>query len=96
MAGAVEPEIDDADYVASTKFLFVNFTPATASDNTAVLYIPLTSRPMYNWDHDDKYGFVKISISNGNPAEDKLLRTFTNCTIECGKVDYTTINCSSL
>ncbi len=51
---------------------------------------------MYNWDHDDKYGFVKISISNGNPAEDKLLRTFTNCTIECGKVDYTTINCSSL
>ena len=96
MAGAVDPEIDDADYVAHSKFLWVNFTPATASDNTAVLYIPLTPRPMYSWDADDKYGFVKISISNGNPAEDILLKTFTDCTIECGKVDYTTIDCSSL
>lgn len=96
MAGDIDPEIDDAVYVANSKFLWVDFKPATASDNTAVLYIPLTPRPMYDWDTDDKYGFVKVSISNGNPAEDILLKTFTNKTIECGKVDYTTIDCSSL
>ena len=95
MAGAIDPEIDDAAYVANSKFLWVNFTPATVSDNTAVLYIPLTPRPMYSWDADDKYGFIKISISNGNSSEDILLKTFTNCTIELGKVDYTTIDCSS-
>ena len=96
MAGAIDPEIDDADYVAHSKFLWVNFTPATASDNTAVLYIPLTPRPMYWGDADDKYGFIKISISNGNSSEDKVLKTFTDCTIERGKIDYTTIDCNSL
>lgn len=96
MEGAIDPEIDDADYVANSKFLWVNFTPATASDNTAVLYIPLTPRPMYSWDSDDKYGFIKISISNGNLSEDKVLKTFTDCTIERGKIDYTTIDCNSL
>ena len=96
MAGAVDPEIDDADYVAHSKFLWVDFTPATANDNTAVLYIPLTPRPMYSGDANDKYGFIKISISNGNPSEDILLKRFEDCTIERGKVDYTTIDCSSL
>ena len=95
MEGAIDPEIDDAAFVANSKFLWVNFTPATVSDNTAVLYIPLTPRPMYSWDSDDKYGFIKISISNGNSSEDIVLKEFTDCTIERGKVDYTTIDCSS-
>lgn len=96
MAGAIDPEIDDAEYVANSKFLWVNFTPATNEDNTAILYIPLTPRPMYYWDEADKYGFVKISISNGNSAQDILLKTFTNKTIGCGVVDYTTIDCSAI
>lgn len=96
MASDIDPETDDAEYVANSKFLWIDFAPATAVDNSAILYIPLTPRPMYNWDNVDKYGFVKISISNGNPAEDILLKTFTDKTIACGNVDYTTIDCSSL
>lgn len=96
MEGAIDPGIDDADYVANSKFLWVNFTAATDSDNTAVLYIPLVPRPMYSGDADDKYGFIKISISNGNSSEDKVLKTFTDCTIGCGKVDYTTIDCNEI
>lgn len=92
MGGAVDPDNDDADYIAVSKTIKVDFTAATASDNDAVLYVPIAPQPHYDLDHGSYYDYIKVSISNG--TDTRLVKTFEDKTIKLAELAQTTIDCT--